>query len=127
MAYYNPNYYQQYTAPVQSYQPYQQTQPVQQAQQAQDDRIWVANEAAANAYMVVANGFVRLWDSSQPIFYEKRADASGRPYPMVVYEYAPRTAPAQTEKQIDLSGYVTREEFESWKQSMMRQEDTKNE
>lgn len=44
-----------------------------------DERIWVQGEAGANAYLVAPNGFVRLWDSQQPVFYEKRADSSGRP------------------------------------------------
>lgn len=36
---------------------------------------------------MAANGFVRLWDSNKPIFYEKRADMNGRPMPLVAYEY----------------------------------------
>lgn len=54
-----------------------------------DDRIFVQGELAAQAYLVAPNSFVRLWDSTQNIFYEKRADASGRPY-MEVYEYKKR-------------------------------------
>ena len=128
MNYYQPNYYQPYTQPMQNYtQPNYQPQ-TQAVQPTQDDRIWVANEAAANAYMIAANSFVRLWDSSQPVFYEKRADGSGKPYPMIIYEYSPRTTPSQpAEKAIDLSGYVTREEFESWKQSLLKQEGNANE
>ena len=89
---------------------FQQPQQPQQIQQpGGDDRIWVANEAAANAYMVTANGFVRLWDSGAPLFYEKQADATGRPLPMVVYEYKPRAAaPAQP----NMDAYITRDEFE---------------
>lgn len=67
---YYPNYSQQY----------QQTQDT-------DSRIWVQNETSAEAYLVAPNGFVRLWDANKPVFYEKRADASGRPYLMDVYEY----------------------------------------
>lgn len=57
------------------------------AQIPQDERIWVQNEISAEAYLVAPNGFVRLWDSSKPIFYEKRADATGRPYPIEAFEY----------------------------------------
>ena len=32
------------------------------------------------------NSFVRLWDSQAPIFYEKRADQTGRPF-LEVFEY----------------------------------------
>ena len=62
----------------------------QPAPQNTDERIWVQNETSAEAYLVAPNGFVRLWDASQPIFYEKHADSSGRPYPMEVYEYSRR-------------------------------------
>lgn len=72
---FNPQMFQQQSAP-----PPQQNQPV-------DDRIFVANEAAADAYLVAPGGFVRLWDSSTPRFFEKQADNSGRQFPVVVYEY----------------------------------------
>lgn len=85
------------------YQPFQQ-QPMpdflrsqyQQApqQQSTDERIWVSSPAAADAYLMAPNSFVRLWDSSRPVFYEKRSDASGRPY-MEVYEYSRKDMQAQ--------------------------------
>lgn len=53
----------------------------------QDERIWVQNETSAEAYLLAPNGFARLWDSSKPVFYEKRADATGRPLPIDTYEY----------------------------------------
>lgn len=77
-------YYPSYQQP--SYQPQSYQQP------STDERIWVQNEAAADAYLVAPSGFVRLWNASQPIFYEKRADATGRPLPMEVYEYTRRTS-----------------------------------
>lgn len=52
-----------------------------------DERIWVQNQNQADAYLVAANGFVRLWNATEPIFYEKRSDAMGRPFPMVAYRY----------------------------------------
>ena len=72
------------------YAPYQQSYqryPQNVTQQQADDRIFVANIDAANAYLVAPGGFVRLWDSGTNRFYEKRADLSGRQYPMAVYEY----------------------------------------
>lgn len=84
---------------TQNFYPYQQNpgfsqpaSPVQTQQTAQDDRIWVASESAAEAFLVAANGFVRLWDSNKPVFYEKRADINGRPMPLVAYEYKIRDA-----------------------------------
>lgn len=67
------------------------------AQMPQDDRIWVASESAAEAFQMVPNGFVRLWDSNKQIFYEKRADMNGRPMPLVAYEYKIRDAAATPE------------------------------
>lgn len=63
-------------------------------QQSTDERIWVSSPAAADAYLMAPNSFVRLWDSSRPVFYEKRSDASGRPY-MEVYEYSRKDMQAQ--------------------------------
>lgn len=79
--YYQPygnNYYPQYNSAMATPQPQQTTT---------DDRIWVSSDASAEAYPIMPNGFLRLWDSNQPVFYEKRADANGKPYPMVTYEY----------------------------------------
>lgn len=84
------NFQPQYQQPV-----YQQPIGMQAPQPMQDDRIWVANEQAADSYQIVPNGFVRLWDSNQPVYYKKRADATGRPMPLVAYEYKLRMAPAQ--------------------------------
>lgn len=92
-SYYPQNYNYNYNQPM--YQPMntQPTQPVQNVQTLQDDRIWVASEAAAEAYPIQPNGFLRLWDGNQPYYYEKRADASGRPLPLLAYEYKLREAP----------------------------------
>lgn len=79
-----------------------------------DDRIWVQGEGAATSYLVAANGFVRLWDSTAPVFYEKQADAQGKPLPMVIYDYKRRgEEPVQpTTPQIDMSQFITRDELE---------------
>lgn len=53
---------------------------------AQDERIWVQGQGGADAYLVAPNGFVRLWDATRPVFYEKRADHTGRPS-MESFEY----------------------------------------
>lgn len=72
--YQNQNYQPMFQQPL--YQPQMpQNQPVRNT----DERIWVQGEAGANAYLVAPNSFVRLWDSQQPLFYEKRTDSSGRP------------------------------------------------
>lgn len=94
---YNPYYgYQPYNPPIpdqltqlrynQGMQQGQGLQAFNQQPQSPDERIWVQGKNAAEAYLVAANGFVRLWDSNGQTFYEKRADASGRPC-METYEY----------------------------------------
>lgn len=77
----------------------------QQQALTQDERIWVQNETAADAYLVAPGGFVRLWSATEPIFYEKRSDATGRPLPMDVFEYSKRTntpAPEQIKEDSDI-------------------------
>ena len=84
------NFFAPYTQPYaqQTYQPqYQQPTQMSVANQSTDDRIFVASEAAAEAYLVTAGGFVRLWDSSKPFYYEKSADMSGRQFPMKKFRY----------------------------------------
>ena len=92
--YYPQNYFPQMQPPAQQM-PI--VQNAAQPQSPQDDRIWVASESAAEAFLVAANGFVRLWDSNKPVFYEKRADMNGRPMPLVAYEYKIRDASAGQE------------------------------
>lgn len=87
--YFQPNYFSPQMQPMQ-----QPQMPMQGQQAPQDDRIWVASESAAEAFQMVPNGFVRLWDSNKQIFYEKRADMNGRPMPLVAYEYKIRDAAA---------------------------------
>lgn len=65
-------------------------------QTAQDERVWVSNQQAAESYLLAPGSFVRLWDSSVNRFYEKRADATGRPLPMDIYEYSRITAQTPT-------------------------------
>lgn len=81
--------YQMQQPDMNQYRPQIQPQTMVGAQMSspnQDERIWVQGEEAAKAYLVIPNGFVRLWDSTRPVFYEKRADASGKPS-IVAYEY----------------------------------------
>lgn len=77
----------------------------------QEETLFVPNEQAAEAYLVAPNGFVRLWDANQQVFYEKRADPQGRPYPLEKYEFRKVTAAVEEPKQ-DMSQFVTRKEFE---------------
>lgn len=102
---YDPMYRQQQyiQQPVMQQNAAQQQIPVMPAQMPvtnQDDRIWVQGESSAQAYLVAPNSFVRLWDSTAQVFYEKRADASGKPS-MTIYNYSLRgSEPSIEEKNV---------------------------
>lgn len=126
MAMYNngfPVTYQQQYYP--QYQPQQQpmVQQTQQQQNTNNGLIWVQGESAARAYMVAPNQSVMLMDSDSNTFFIKSADASGMPMPLRIFDYKERTQTQQqhspiaeqsvpVQPEIDLSGYVTRDEFE---------------
>ncbi len=76
-----------------------------------DDRIWVQGEGAATSYLMAPNGFVRLWDSTAPVFYEKQADAQGKPLPLRIFDYTERTAAPKTAPQAPRPQYVTIEQY----------------
>lgn len=110
--------YPYYPASYNTYQnPYmaQPAQPMQAPQQA-PGLIWVQGEAGAKSYLVGAGQTVLLMDSETSAFYIKSTDASGMPLPLRIFEYKEKTAPATDNKTpaLDLSAYVTREEFKKW-------------
>lgn len=116
------------------YQPYYQPnyQPVQNPPQNQNTSIiWVSGEAGARGYPVAPNTTIQLWDSEAQIVYLKSADASGMPS-MKVLDYTIRDNHTQgnalqKQPQIDLSGYVTKEEFEKRMSEVIRQKVTGDE
>jgi len=113
---YTPYYPQPYNNYVPQVQPMQQVQQVQQPQQASNGLIFVQGENAAKAYLVPPNTTVLLMDSESQKFYIKSADASGMPMPLRIFEYAeikPQTTEThESPKGIDMSNYVTKDEFE---------------
>ena len=100
-------YYPQQPMMVPNYR--QQMAPMPQ-QMPQEETLYVPNEQAAEAYLMAPNSFVRLWDANNQMFYEKRTDPQGRPFPMEKYEFrkVTETVQPQTEQ------YVTRKEFEEF-------------
>jgi len=78
--------------------------------------IWVQGEAGAKAYPVAPNTTVCLWDSESQTVYLKTADQAGMPSMKIldytVREDGKRNDVLQKSPAVDLSGYVTREEFE---------------
>lgn len=104
------------------YQPQYQAQQFQQPQQQTPQTngiIWVSGEAGAKAYLVAPNTTVQLWDSESQRIYLKSADASGMPNIKVLeYTICGQTAQnasvsAAPAPAVDLSGYVTKGEFEA--------------
>ena len=109
MAYYNP-YINPYQAAMQP------PQPVQPAQQTGVN--WVQGEAAARSWMVAPNTTVLLMDSEAERFYLKSSDASGMPLPLRIFEYKERTGEPR-QNPIEKGNYVTREEFEEFKDTLL--------
>lgn len=84
-----------------------------------DERIWVNGEAQARDYLIAPNGFVRLWDSNEPKFYEKKADVSGRPI-LETYEY--RKIEGTTKPKTAQNGFIgegLKEEIEGLKRRIL--------
>lgn len=101
-----------------AYQPQMyQNQYMPQTQQQSGGLTWVQGIEAAKSYPVSAGQSVLLMDSESNAFFIKTADASGMPLPLRVFDYTERTAQKApekpTEQPIDVSGFVTREEFEA--------------
>lgn len=92
---------------------------------------WVQGEAGAKSFLVAPGVRAFLMDTEADVFYIKTADASGIPLPLRYFDYTERTndayaAAAQPTAQptaapIDLSGYITREEFDAFRAAVAAQ------
>lgn len=106
----------------------QQSMPSQPMQQQSSQIIWVSGEAGAKSYLVAPGNTVMLLDAENSVFYLKSADASGMPLPLRIFDYKERSATppqvaggAVSGEQIDFGKFVTREEFEQLKASIVSQ------
>ena len=99
-------------------QPMPQMAPVPQIAPVQEETLYVPNEQAAESYLMAPNSFVRLWDANLPVFYEKRTDQQGRPFPMKKYSYQEAAEPVRDEPKDLARQFVTREEFEALRAKM---------
>lgn len=102
--------YQPPQAPAQTY--YQPMAPIPQ-QQTPPGLIQVTGMEGAKAYPLAPNSVAALFDADRDVMYIKRTDAGGYPT-IAAYSFAPLQETAPT-KQPD---YVTRQEFEEWKEMM---------
>ncbi len=102
--------YRQPTAPSQYY--YQPMAPIPQ-QQTAPGLIQVTGMEGAKAYPLAPNSVAALFDADRDVMYIKRTDAGGYPT-IAAYTFAPmqETAPTQQPE------YVTRQEFEEWKEAL---------
>ena len=71
-------------------QPVQNTQNNVQPSPTQISNVWIYNESEISNYPIAPNNAVRFWIANKQVFYEKSADATGKPT-LKVYEYAERT------------------------------------
>ena len=79
---------------------------------------WVQGEQAANAYPVAAGQSLLLLDSESSTFYIKSVDQSGMPGPLRVFDFVERAADTQSKQE---TNYITKEEFEEFKNSIYSQ------
>lgn len=92
--------------------------PQQQTQQNGFLAAWIqGGEQSMKSYTLTgANQRVYLFSTDENIFGVKSTDASGMPLPIEMFRYerisAEKLTEKNTEPQIDVSGFVTREEFE---------------
>lgn len=89
---YNPYSYQQMVQPIQQpqmMQPVQNTQNNVQPSPTQISNVWIYNESEISNYPIAPNNAVRFWIANKQVFYEKSADATGKPT-LKVYEYTER-------------------------------------
>jgi hypothetical protein len=108
------------------------SQPIPSQNNGGNSLIWVQGEAGAKSYLVAPNATVMLMDSEGDRFYLKSADASGMPLPLRIFDYKERSAtPRQVAgssasgEQIDFGKFVTREEFDELKASIVSQPTSK--
>lgn len=92
----------------------------QQTQQS-SGIIWVQGEAGAKSYLVAPNTTVQLWDSESQVIYLKSADASGMPSMKIIdYTIRNNTPPTQQAPQGQQIAYVTKNEFDAFKEEVQR-------
>lgn len=102
-----------------NYQPQYFQTPTQQ----QNGILWVQGEAGAKAFSVAPGNSLVLMDSETECFYIKSTDVSGMPMPLRKFSYkeitnATTTEQPQQQTQVDVSQFITRQEFDELKQTV---------
>ena len=73
--------------------------------------IWVMGKSGADAHPVVPGNEVALFDSTAPVVYLKKIGLDGKPEYLKVYDMVLRDEKEDTAEKLDLSQYITRDEF----------------
>ena len=73
--------------------------------------IWVIGKSGADAHPVVPGNEVALFDSTAPVVYFKKIGLDGKPEYLKVYDMVLREEKDESAKQLDLSKFITRDEF----------------
>lgn len=73
--------------------------------------VWVSGEQAARSYPIAPGATVLMMDSEAQTFYIKKADSSGRPFPLEIYDFAPRAMQQQAAPQAE-SNFVKMEDID---------------
>ena len=84
---------------------------------------WVQGEQAAKAYPVAAGQSILLLDSEASTFYIKSVDQSGMPGPLRIFDFVERKEDPQPKQE---PIYITKEEFEEFKNNILSQLKTNN-
>lgn len=92
-----------------------QQQMMQQRQQPHDGLIRVTGMDGARAYQMPANSSAALFDSGQDVFYVKTTDGAGFPT-IRAFSFTP----LQEQHTAAGAGYVTREEFDAFKEAVLQ-------
>ena len=80
---------------------------------------WVQGEAGARSWMLAPNQTVLLMDSETQSFFIKSTDASGMPLSLRIFEYK-EVSGTPTINPITETKYVTKEEFEAFKDELLK-------
>lgn len=79
---------------------------------------WVNGEVGAQAYLIAPNSTVLLMDSDNPIFYIKTSDLSGKAS-IQAFKYEEIKQDKMEGQVAPSTSYVTKEEFEEFKASIL--------
>lgn len=108
---YQPVYQQGYQQPTQQAQPQMPQQNTQPSMQISN--VWIYDETEISNYPIAPNNAVRFWIANKPVFYEKSADATGKPT-LKIYDYTERISkPSDSASNSNdkLPAYATKDEL----------------